>query len=683
VSGSEADLYLVEHLATHERAVAKLYRVGLEPDFRLLSLLTKALGDAVVRVISHGVSEGVAYELLEYIPGGTLQDLMRAGALPREDVLAIVRELADALTGIHAQRILHRDLKPENVLVRSRTPLELALTDFGISSLAEGTQHFTSAARTTKYAAPEALIGVIDQKADWWSLGMIVLETATGRHPFDGLNEHVINHHLATRPIDVAAVYDDDLRRLSRGLLLRDPKRRWGADEVRRWLEGDATLVAPEETAAGAARPYRIGSTESSTLPELALALARHWEDGRKDLMRGQIGNWIEQELHDQNVMRKLRDVLDHRELSDDLRLLRFLVAVAPDLPPVWKGEAVSDEAILAAARRGLAGDEAADRWLDSLVRDKALAEFTQAPHADLREIDRRWRESWTHFLAVWNGAREAENVWRRKPRTVAGFAQAEVVSYDDVMYSAAQRLAPPAQKLVNADLLVAQVDAAYVAGLRGEVTAALAEVSGYCDWFEGLHAQAEADPIAALVAQRLMRFAREDAAQEKKRLGISQQARARIIEETAATLRERLEELLDHAPEGRKGVSDGNVAAMLEAIPPLQDACHAASRLSFSDADCSELHAGAQRISGASASLQRALADYEHVRGINKVFLQPQRLLIGGLILFVFVGIRAPLVALALIVIALVAILWRLNLDYRATERIALRLRSLRSIPA
>ena len=238
---------------------------------------------------------------------------------PIADVRRIVKELADALNGIHAQRILHRDLKPENVLVRTLAPLELALSDFGIASLREATQHFTGGARTAKYAAPEALTGVLDDKSDWWALGMIAFEAAMGRHPFDGLSEQVINHHLATRPVDVRAIYDDRLRALCRGLLLRDPKRRWGGPEVTRWLAGDHSLVVPEDDGhAIAVRPYRIGEIECTNGAELAVALARNWEAGVKDLARGQLARWIEQELHDHNLLRKLRDLVDRRGASDN-----------------------------------------------------------------------------------------------------------------------------------------------------------------------------------------------------------------------------------------------------------------------------------------------------------------------------------------------------------------------------
>src|SRR6185295_17671346 len=64
-SGAEADIMLAAHAPSGEQRVVKLYRKGIQPDFRLLEILAKATGDTVVRVLEHGVSEGVAYEVLE------------------------------------------------------------------------------------------------------------------------------------------------------------------------------------------------------------------------------------------------------------------------------------------------------------------------------------------------------------------------------------------------------------------------------------------------------------------------------------------------------------------------------------------------------------------------------------------------------------------------------------------
>jgi hypothetical protein len=677
-SGSEADLLVVEDTRSRERRVAKLYRKGIEPDARLLAIVAASVGDHLVRVLAHGVSEGVAYELLEYIPGGTLADLMRSGPLSRDDVRRIASEIADSLNGIHVHHILHRDLKPENVLVRSREPLELALTDFGISSISEATQRFTSVARTTRYAAPEALTGVIDEKSDWWSLGMIVLEAATGRHPFAGLSEHVMNHHLATRPIDVRGVYDDDLRLLCRGLLTRDPKRRWGAAEVARWLARDPSLEAPNdaESAAGAARPYRIGTAECTTAAELAVALAKNWTAGAKDLARGQIGNWVEHELHDYDLARKLHDIREHRDSSDDARLLRFVLAIVPDLPPVWQGRAIGDDAILAAARAATAGDKAAEAWLDSLAQERVLPMFERNP--ELRAIDERWRSSWAYFLAVWNGAREAEAAWRRQPKPVAGAGSAEVVSYDDVMYGAQLRLAPPPQRFMNGPLLLAQADAQYAAALKDEVTAALGDVTGFCDWFEKVWQKAQADAVGVLVAQRLLRHARDDAAKERTRQGVSEEARLRIIAEARDALRVEIDSLLEIAPHDDVDLGRSTVKALIDALEPLQKACHRATALAYPQPECVKLRQAAQSLSAHALALSEALGRLEETQAMNALLFQPQRIAIP-IIFTAAIAVRSRWAGLALILATLLFALFRASVTYKARGDARDRLRAVR----
>ena len=678
-TGSEADLLLVEHLATGEQCVAKLYRQGLEPDLRLLALLAQAEGDYLVRLRAYGVSDGVAYEVQEYLRHGTLRQVLAAGPVPHAEVRRIVKELADALTGIHAQRILHRDLKPENVLVRSFTPLELALTDFGIASLREATQHFTGGARTAKYAAPEALTGVIDEKADWWALGMIALEAATGRHPFAGLTEPVINHHLATRPVDVRAVYDDRLRALCRGLLLRDPTRRWGGAEVARWLAGDPTLAAPDDADghATAVRPYRIGPLACATGAELALGLARHWEAGTKDLAHGQIARWLEQELHDHNLLRSLRDIVAERGVSDDLRLLRFLLVAAPDLPPVWRGAPVRAETLLDAARRAANGDEDAERWLDSISRDGVLARFAAAGHGELGDFDRRWRDGWTHFVERWKSAQAMAEQWRRQPRVVAGAASEPVVHFDDLVFSAPEWLSLPRQASVNAALLLALFDADVGAALQREVIAGQADVAGFCPWLDALAADMAQDPVGMLVAHQLLPQARDDAATERHRQGATQAARDRIVAETRAALRSELQELLRLAP--ATDDLDAEAAAKLqEALGQFQETCGRALGLDFADPECAALRRGADKLAGHALAVQRSLARCEAVQGVNAIVMRPERL---GLALVLVVGalaLWAPWLVLVLAVAAAGTLAYRWHLARQATAAALAALRLL-----
>jgi len=673
-TGSEADILLVVDRSTGDKAVAKLYRRGIQPDFRLLGILANAVGDTVVRVLDHGVSDGAAFELLEYVPGGTLETLLRSGPMPRSDIRRIVQQIADALRGIHAQKILHRDLKPDNVLVRATAPLSLALTDFGIASFAAATQHFTSVARTTKYAAPEVLTGVLDAKSDWWSLGMIVLEAASGRHPFDGLSEQVMNHQLATRPVDVRGVFDDDLRLLCRGLLLRDPKRRFGADEVARWLAGDATLeVAPDaEGAATAVRPYRIGKTEATTGPELALALARNWDAARRDLARGHVARWIERELHDHNLLRVLRDVQDLRDLSDDGRLLRFLVAAAPDLPPIWRGSPVTADAVLAAARAGARGDEAAIDWLDSLVGDDVLASFAPADPA-LRALATAWNTAWERFAATWERVRAAEEAHAKRPRDVGG---GMAVSFDDLVYAQHSRLAIPPRREQNAALVLATADAAYVDALRGEVMAALAELEDHCPWFAAAWDEARGDPAGVLVAHALLPHACDAAAQEKRRRAASAEARARTRLEAQQELRAHVASILALSPKADEDLEPGALHELLQAFDGVQRACTAIARLAFADADYERLRSSADKLASFAAQAQRALARVEEVQGTNAIFLTRQRIT-GVLMAFgIALLLRQPVLLIVLLVAATLVVGYRWYSGFHATEAALKRLR-------
>ena len=672
-TGSEADILLVVDRRSGEKAVAKLYRRGIQPDFRLLAILAQSVGQTVVRVLDHGVSDGAAYEVLEYVPGGTLEALMASGPLPKDDVRAMVREIADALAGIHAHGILHRDLKPENVLVRSTGPLHLALTDFGIASMSAATQHFTSAARTTKYAAPEVLTGVLDDKSDWWSLGMIVLEAASGKHPFDGLSEQVMNHQLATRPIDVRGVYDDALRLLCRGLLLRDPGRRFGAAEVARWLAGDATLAAPEEREVTNVRPYRFGATEATTASELALALAKHWNEAKRDLTRGHVARWLENELHDHNLLRALNDIQESRGLGEDGKLLRFLLAAAPDLPPVWRSRALTQEAVIAAAREATQGSADAVEWLDTLVREDVLASYASAGHAELGRLAGRWQGAWESFASMWSDAQRAEQAWRREPRDVGG---GKVVSYDDLVFASPHRLAMPERRVVNGVLLVALHDDAYVEALRGQVAGGLAGVTEYCGWFDGMWSKVSAHPVGVVVCHALLPIAQDDAASEVKRQAASQEARAGMREDARAALAGIVQSILDVAPAGDDDLRREQVTELLDLFTTLDAACVRVARLNLADAQYLALRAHAEKLATFGGAAQRALSRTEEVQGVNAIFGTPQRLAIGAVALVIAAMLRQPVVLM--IVLAAVALFvgYRWLRSFNATEDALKRLR-------
>ena len=200
-------------------------------------------------------SSGRWFELQEYAKGGSLKDWLPGHSSP-EQALLFLKEIVPALQLLHSNQVLHLDLKPSNILLRSADPLDLILADFGISSLLnnEVSRKMTQVKGTPLYWAPESFTGVVGKEADWWSIGIILLEQLMGKHPFQDLDTRVIMFSLTTRPVPIPEDLPGGFTLLIQGLLTRDPMKRWGFDQVSRWLSGEKGIpvfynaVTPEAT---------------------------------------------------------------------------------------------------------------------------------------------------------------------------------------------------------------------------------------------------------------------------------------------------------------------------------------------------------------------------------------------------------------------------------------------------
>lgn len=118
--------------------------------------------------------------LMEYVSGGTLRDLLKAG-MPKSGVDLCI-QLLEGLTALHEKELIHRDLKPENLLLTDDHSC-LKIGDFGVvRNLAEMT--VTTDNRflgTIRYAAPEYLFeGVATPRSDQYSAGAIIYEVLAG-----------------------------------------------------------------------------------------------------------------------------------------------------------------------------------------------------------------------------------------------------------------------------------------------------------------------------------------------------------------------------------------------------------------------------------------------------------------------------------------------------------------------
>ena len=137
---------------------------------------------------------GLFYHVMEYLPGGSLRDLVNANrsGLSIETAILIARDVAHALVHIERNGMVHRDIKPDNVLFTASGVAKLA--DFGISRFENGGNvRATSASAvigTPAYMAPEQMLDShgVDIRADIYSFGVMLFELLAGRRPNAGEN---------------------------------------------------------------------------------------------------------------------------------------------------------------------------------------------------------------------------------------------------------------------------------------------------------------------------------------------------------------------------------------------------------------------------------------------------------------------------------------------------------------
>jgi serine/threonine-protein kinase len=209
----------------------------------------------VVAIYDAGVYADWPFIVMEYVPGGTLKDLLdRQGTLPPERAVAIAASMADALAYGHARGVVHADVKPGNILLDGGGRPKLV--DFGIAQTAAATAALTQAiSGTAAYVAPEQLEGQpLDGRADIYSLGTVLYQMLSGALPFEAPNPATLaTRRLVSdpRPLrDLNPAIPPDLAGVVMRCLARYPDDRFGsADELAHVLRAVARGESVDEYA--------------------------------------------------------------------------------------------------------------------------------------------------------------------------------------------------------------------------------------------------------------------------------------------------------------------------------------------------------------------------------------------------------------------------------------------------
>jgi serine/threonine protein kinase len=186
----------------------------------------------LVQLFETGVNGDMAYLVMEFVDGPSLDQVLRQGPLSTAETASIGSSLADALAYAHDQGVVHRDVKPANILIGADGLARL--TDFGIARLVDtSTLTLTGTMLgTATYMAPEQLENhAVGPSADVWSLGIVLLECLTGERVFAGTPNEVLALRLAG-PVKLPDGLPVPWRLLLTGMLASVPDDRLSALDV-------------------------------------------------------------------------------------------------------------------------------------------------------------------------------------------------------------------------------------------------------------------------------------------------------------------------------------------------------------------------------------------------------------------------------------------------------------------
>ncbi len=140
----------------------------------------------IIRVYDMGEADEAKYISMEYIKGQSLRDLIGvSGFLTVDAALNLFKKICSGLGAAHKKGIVHRDLKPSNIMVDNTG--QAYVMDFGLAAAVglDFKKRKHGRAGTPQYFAPEqATGGKVDERADIFSLGIILYEMLTGVRPF-------------------------------------------------------------------------------------------------------------------------------------------------------------------------------------------------------------------------------------------------------------------------------------------------------------------------------------------------------------------------------------------------------------------------------------------------------------------------------------------------------------------
>jgi serine/threonine protein kinase len=303
-SGGFATVYLGRNMDTNEIVAIKVLSQQFTREARYVERFRREAGLAerlqdpnIVRILDHGIENGMHFLVMEFVEGLTLDEIIeRKERLTLDEALSYVEQACRGLHAAFRAGVVHRDIKPANLMI---TPGgKVKIMDFGIARM-ESMAGLTQSGMfmgTPRYISPEMAKGSgADIRSDLYALGLLTYEMLVGKPPFDADNPWaVLRQQIESDPAPIRQIRPDVpewLEAIILRAIAKDPAQRFQSptemlaalkertpkpvhvpDQPPPPTSADATFVGAAARKRGASRGLILGLAGAAIVVALGLA---------------------------------------------------------------------------------------------------------------------------------------------------------------------------------------------------------------------------------------------------------------------------------------------------------------------------------------------------------------------------------------------------------------------------
>jgi serine/threonine protein kinase len=276
-----------------------------EPNGETLRRIRQIIDPDILRLHDFGVGadkyEGkYCFEISDFAEGGDLFSVsdLKAHYTPAHIEKTIIPEIFKGIKKLHSYKIYHCDLKPWNIFYLDAQRTDIVIGDYGSGKAfdleTEKDARKTSTLKGTEaYLSPEQSRGIISEKNDYYSFGIILLHLLypdsiafdsdfrrTDKEKF----ELIVERQYNSMPIIEFDARYGRLNTLIAGLTLLNHHNRWGSFEVEKWLKGDDVEVRYRGDGFETVQPIKLGYATIKTSQDFVKVLDSN-PSGYEDLI--------------------------------------------------------------------------------------------------------------------------------------------------------------------------------------------------------------------------------------------------------------------------------------------------------------------------------------------------------------------------------------------------------------